>query len=74
MLVIGELIGRVDKRDWKINTKQGLLPVFGAGNGRPFTAFGRSSNEVVIRFFNPKESEIFNPNTVIYRFYETERA
>ena len=74
VLVIGELIGRVDKRDWKINTKQGLLPVFGAGNGRPFTAFGRSSNEVVIRFFNSNESEIFNPNTVIYRFYETERA
>ncbi len=74
VLVIGELTGRVDKRDWKIHTKQGLLPVFGAGNGRPFRAFERSSNEVVIRFFNSAELEIFNPNTVIFRFYETERA
>ena len=72
VLVIGELSGRVDKRSWKIQTKQGLLPVFGTGNGRPFRAFERSSNEVVIRFFN--SSELFNPNTIVFRFYETERA
>jgi len=51
-LVIGELTGRVDKRAWKIQTNLGLLPVFGAGNGRPFRAFERSPNEVVIRFLN----------------------
>jgi len=74
VLVIGELTGRVDKRDWKILTKQDLLPVFGAGNGRPFRAFERSPNEVVIRFFNSADLELFNPNTVVFRFYETERA
>ncbi|MCH8954616.1 hypothetical protein IIA28_04760 [candidate division KSB1 bacterium] len=73
-LAIGELTGRVDKKDWKIQTKLGLLPVFGSGNGRPFRAFERSPNEVVIRFLNSEEFEIFNPNTVIFRFYETERA
>lgn len=72
-LVIGELTGRVDKRDWKIQTKQGLLPVLGTGNGRPFRAFERS-NEVVITFLNSTELDKYNPNTVIFRFYETERA
>ncbi len=74
VLVIGDLTGRVDKQDWKIPTKQGFLQVFGAGNGRPFSAFERSPNEVVIRFFDSPKVEVFNPNTVVFRFYETERA
>ncbi|MFQ5674922.1 MAG: ABC transporter substrate-binding protein [bacterium] len=71
---VGELTGRVDLRDWRLLTRQGTLPVFGAGNGRPFQVVRRSSNEVLIRFLDSPNLEVYNPNTILFRFYETERA
>lgn len=71
---VGELTGRVDLRDWRLLTRHGTLPIFGAGNGRPFRVVRRSSSEVVIRFLDSPSFEVYNPNTVLFRFYETERA
>lgn len=74
VLIVGELTGRVDFRDWKIPSRQGSVQVFGAGNGRPFSVLQRSSNEVVLNFSNSVKPKPFNPNTIVFRIYETERA
>jgi len=73
-IVVGDLVGRTDIRDLKVLTKQGLLPVISAGNGRPFTVFNRSNNQLVLQFHASADIGKNNPNTIVFKFYETERA
>jgi len=73
-IVIGDLVGRTDVRELKILTKQGLLPVISVGNGKPFTVFKRSENRIVVRFHKSADIGRFNPNTIVFKSYTTERS
>ncbi|RMF62369.1 MAG: hypothetical protein D6743_12180, partial [Calditrichaeota bacterium] len=73
-LVIGELVGKTDMRRLTVLTSEGELPVFGQGNGKPFTVFSTSRNRVVLQFHTSPLIESYNPNRLVFQFYETERA
>ncbi len=73
-VVIGDLLGRTDVRNLKVLTSHGLFPVTTEGNGKPFSVFTRSDNRVVLRYHETENSDKVRPNTLIYKFYDTERA
>ncbi len=73
-VIVGDLVGRTDLRDLRIETSQGSFPIMSHGNGKPFVVFSRSSNEVVLQFYSLRGLTDANPNTIIIRLYETERA
>jgi len=71
---VGVLTGRTDVRQLKILTSEGWISVNGSGNGRPFTVYHNSSDEIVVQFKRSAALQWKNPSRVIIRFYETERA
>lgn len=71
---VGMLAGRHDIRQLKILTSEGRVPLFSSGNGKPFTIFSESSKQIFLQFYRSPEIEPYNPNRVIIKFYETERA
>ncbi len=72
-VVIGELTGKTDLRELKILTKQGMTPVSGQGNHRPFSIVDRTPERVVLRYYDFSLQD-FNPNTVTIKFFDSERA
>lgn len=71
---IGELKGRTDSRDIKIPTTQGLIPITGEGNGKPFAIVSHSPDQVTLKFYRKKNFDPRNPKYLTIKFYETERA
>lgn len=72
-LVIGELVGRVDVREMRILTRNGLVSVSGSGNDKPFKVVTQNPKRLELKF----NSAVLNPNNprkVVYKFYESERA
>ncbi|NIR51320.1 hypothetical protein GWO43_22295 [candidate division KSB1 bacterium] len=73
-LVVGELLGRVDIREMKLPTTEGLFPVYGSGNHKPFHILDQTPNRVELEFNRAADILGNNPKRIAYKFYETERA
>jgi ABC-type transport system substrate-binding protein len=73
-IVIGDLVGRTDVRDLKILTKQGLVPILSVGNQKPFQLIKQTPSEFVLQYHLADGLNFYNPDQIVYKFYETERA
>ncbi len=73
-LVIGELIGRVDFRQMTIPTRYGTVLVFGTGNGKPFKVVTHNPTRLELEFYPSVLRKPGNPERIVYKFYENERA
>jgi ABC-type oligopeptide transport system substrate-binding subunit len=73
-VVVGELVGRRTIDDLKIMMPGGFYLVSGAGNGKPFRITDANRDQIAIRFNENVTPSPVNPNTIKYRFYESERA
>ncbi len=73
-VVLGDLTGRTDYREARILTRQGVLPVTGSGDGKPFSILNFSSRQIVLQFNPSAGLSSLNPNTVKITFFDTERA
>ncbi len=71
---IGVLVGRTDPNQFKLLTNEGLVPVLDAAKGKAFAIFSQSPKEIVLQYYKSPDIRRYNPNRVIIRFYETERA
>ena len=71
-IIIGELAGRTDYRDFTVLTENGLVSVSDPDVSKPFRVLSSSPGQVAIQFTRllPKE----NPQGLIYRFYDNEQA
>lgn len=73
-LVIGDLLGRTDIQRLVVPTSKGNYAVIDADNGQPFRIFRPSSNELAIQFDDSYVLDSANPRTLIFKYYESERA
>lgn len=73
-IVVGELLGRTDIRELKIQTRLGRIHLISSGNSKPFAIVNQSPARIELQFHASYELKKNNPNKIIYRFYETERA
>jgi ABC-type transport system substrate-binding protein len=73
-IIIGDLIGRTDIRELRILTKPGAVAVFGSGDDKPFEIVNLSSQALALQFHASYNLEANNPNKIVFKFYETERA
>lgn len=73
-LVIGALIGQIDTRELRILTKEGYVPILGSGNNKSFELIENSPKQLRVQYPRNEDSNFKNPNQVVYKFYETERA
>lgn len=71
---IGELKGRTDIRNLKIPTTQGLIPIKGEGNFKPFSIVSLSPNQLTLKFYRKENFDPRTPQYLTIKFYETERA
>ncbi len=73
-LVIGDLLGRTDIREIEVFTKFGYVSIFGSENNKPFDLVNSSPAHIELRY-NPSYGLNFNnPHSLLYKFYDSERA
>lgn len=80
-LIVGLLSGKNDNRDLTIVTREGTFAIHGPGGAKPFEVQEESLERVVISFKNHAlntggtgSSDVARPQTIIYRFFRTERG
>lgn len=73
-LVIGDLLGRTDIQQLVVPTRNGAYRAIDADDGQPFRIFRRSSNQLVIQFDDAYVPNRANPRTLVFKYYESERA
>ena len=73
-LKIGVLVGRTDPKELKLLTNEGLVPVLGTSKSKAFAVFSQSPQKIVLQYYKSPDIRFYNPNRVVIRFYETERA
>ncbi|MFQ5709423.1 MAG: ABC transporter substrate-binding protein [bacterium] len=73
-IIIGDTFGRTDIRELKIMTRQGEFAVFDQSKNKPFDVAQPSPDQLVITFKKSEGLKFYNPNRIIYKFYNSERA
>lgn len=73
-IIIGDLVGRTDVRELSIPTRIGTILISGSGNGRPFEVVNSTPQMLELQYHATFPLDQNNPNRIVYKFYETERA
>lgn len=74
VLLIGELVGRTDIRELTLPTREGEYRLMGSDDGKPFRLFRRESDDLVVEFVESYELDNSNPKSLVFKYYESERA
>jgi len=73
-LIVGLLSGESDYRLVELSTTDGVFPVFGYGNSRPFETIESSPSRIVVRLKAHGREENVYPDRIEYRFFANERS
>ncbi len=74
LIVVGDLVGRTDVRELQVPTRIGRMTLSASGNGKPFEIVNRTVQMLELQYHSTFPLDQNNPNKIIYKFYETERA
>jgi len=74
VLLIGELVGRTDIRELVLPTREGEYRVMGGDDGKPFRLYRRESDDLVVEFSDSYDLDSANPKSLVFKYYESERA
>jgi len=72
-VVFGELIGRTDSNEFKLLTRNGVIPVVRGAQNKTFEIVERSQMRIVVRFTEQARRDSRTPGSVIIQFFESER-
>jgi ABC-type transport system substrate-binding protein len=73
-VVVGDLVGRTDIREMQVPTRMGRMPLSPTSNGKPFDVVNSTQQTLELQYHPTFPLDESNPNTIIYKFYETERG
>lgn len=73
-LIIGLLSGETDYRRVELLTPDGIFPVFGYGNSRPFETIESSPARIMVRLKPHGRDDGVYPDKIEYRFFANERS